>query len=295
MRIGRPPVPASPIALLALVGCGYSWEVDPWLVDECAYELDFYLDEDGDGWGAGEGEAACEAPDQGYVTNGLDCDDDMPSVTGAGDACPAALTPDDATYVGARYGSLEFLAIGGGATPFQSALEADSACASWGGSYDGALATFGEAAAYDAVRVALGSLGDDPVALFVGLRWEGTWTEGHVVGGEWVPGSWDGAWVWTDGSSSLIGNQMPWCGGSAPTPNDLAPGYHPEDLPDQTEVLDALRLALVHAGGAWCLGSPLEAGDEGPYLPQEAHVLCARSAIPVPADPRTVDDAPPAD
>jgi 1,4-alpha-glucan branching enzyme len=51
----------------------------------CCTPINYYLDNDGDGFGAGAGTMACSPPDENYVANNLDCNDSNDAANPEGD------------------------------------------------------------------------------------------------------------------------------------------------------------------------------------------------------------------
>ena len=241
----------------------------------------WYLDEDGDGWGAPEGDGLlAEAGEGSYTaTNAMDCDDDDARVTAKlGSVCPSAMALEYLPHV---YADGEYLASLG-TTDVSLATAAANLCASgWGGGAD--LATFDSNDERNSLTDALDAALDpeEAFAAFVGLIWSGEISEGE--------------WMWSDGSTYAL-DQPAFCGDSEPTAGDLLPqceaapdncdgdenGDKDGVVNDADDAVAVLRLSLVRAGEDWCFGSPAFglAGEQSDpaYTATRAHFVCERPA-----------------
>lgn len=283
-----------PSLLVVLASCGSSWQIRKGdeLVVGCA-EKAFYPDADGDGWGDANAEpvASCTPPGDGFTaSNGRDCDDGNPAITGrVGAVCPDALLTSSAPidYEGVIYDQSEFVFVFGVDTPTARYAMAESSCQDWSGMDEiesewvprGGLATFNSQAELQEVQDRVEEV-TTHWAGFIGIHWEG--------------GLQNGDWSWTDDSSDALINAIPWCGGQKPLPEDFFPNLNPADpehAPGIEKELEHIRLALVlQEGGSWCLGLPVDAlpadlddslEDAGPWpllTHTEAHFICERLA-----------------
>lgn len=250
----------SVVGAALLVACGGASDVT--LEPPC--DGAFYEDADGDGWGARDGAAECEA-DAGRsitATNNRDCDDGDPHVRGqVGAACPADLAAD---WVGVVYQDRELVAIGG--DPMTSGAN-QVGCELWAGPDGGALAQLDEGGLAYEVQTAIEATGASAWAAHVGASWDGS---AEV-----------GSWQWEAGPVKPLEPPWAWCGLEEPVPFDFMPHMDPTQ-PDHVAAVDAvvpdLRLAAVLDGGAWCLGVPTDTTSE-----LEAMAICERSA-PDPLD-----------
>ena len=286
-----------PIPLLfVLVGCGSNWNIAPGdeLVIDCLDERLYFLDVDQDGWGdpATIGVLQCEPDGDVTATNQRDCDDGDPSITGrVGAICPAELVSSDGdVQVGATVaGEGEFVWVFGG-TPTRTYQESLDACQKWAqhpfplndnGQFG--LATFDPSTnSLNEVQQAIvqglvDAGGDDTFASWIGVSWSGDLETG--------------AWSWEDDSSDGLIEDIGFCAGDAPRPEDFFPNLNIDDQ-DHKEIisqeLERLRLALVlNDAGDWCLGLPSDAGADAGYELTRAHMLCERP----PADPGEYEPA----
>lgn len=243
-------------------GCGASWgvrDVDLGVVD-CRLKP-WFADADADGWGEpGEPVWSCEAEADSAFTarNDRDCDDADAQVTARlGDGCPVELLPGLEGGISGWVGAEVELIATFGAAPLTSGLQAEAACAHWGGE----LAT----PANPTELAALQALVDTAVP-------EGDWAGFLGV-------AWDGeVWAWTD--SGLPFEAIGLCDGDLPVVTDL-----------EGEVWESQplgRLALVRAGGGWCLGAPGFAPDLlAPGEVDAGWLVCERPK-PVPEDYKIV-------
>lgn len=278
-----------------LAGCGSSWTIrkDAELVVGCELS-NFYPDADEDGWGDGTApaEELCEADrSQGLTaSNGRDCDEGDPDITGlVGALCPANLITVDPSdpaiqYAGVLFDESEFVFVFGDATETQRYTVGDAACEGWAGSDQvedawvarGQLATFGSEAELDAVTTRLEDVvGGGPYAGFIGIEWDGA----AVDSGNW-------SWVDEESNDALIEQALDWCAGGAPSPLDFFPNLNPENpdhIPAINQELERVRIALVlDDSGQWCLGLPSDAvPDDDPmadaYTNTEGHFVCKRA------------------
>ncbi len=250
-------------------GCGFYWDLRQPIETGCADLSSYFLDEDGDGWGAaGTDILLCGGnAESGHTArNGLDCDDSVADVTGRiGSICPSSLVTGGASYDAVVYGASEFVAVTG-ETALVWSTEAEVACGPWG--WGGSLATFDGADDLAAVQNALDA--QDIYAGFVDLRWDTTTS----------------TWGWADGSG-LDPNAVGWCLGSTPDPFTFDPYLDPKADDFEAQVAQ-LRVALVRREQGWCFGEPrqaipvgldtAEASDYPPYGTKEGHFVCERAA-----------------
>ena len=262
------------VGLWVSTGCGDDSDLPEPIDVGCSNMASYYLDSDGDDWGEpGSDILLCRADHEtGYTaSNGLDCDDDDPSVTGqAGSVCPDQMVPGGVDYAAVVHGSTEFVAVHSD-TAVISAAAAAATCGPWG--WGGHLATFDSQADLDAVQGVLEDL--EVYSGFVDIEWDVTAQE----------------WVWSDGSA-LDPSSVGWCSGSPPLPEDFDPHLDPQQLDYEERVAD-IRLAVVKNDWGWCFGEPRDAlpfgldtgevTDYPPYTPMLAHFICERDA-PNPAD-----------
>ncbi len=261
------------LALVLMAGCGASWTLreGDTLPIGCMSTW-MYLDADADGWGDPDvpPQLLCAADQAAGLTatNGRDCDDSDPNVTGlVGQVCPAAFVAASAGTVEAGGVVLESVELawvhGPVGAPWVDPVVAESTCAAWG---PGAtLASFDDAShlvpVQDRVDIAIGTR---TFAAWVGVLWQGDLD--------------DGAWVTADGvGDTLLGAELAWCEGE-PGPADFWPDLRVEDPEGEAVMNDGLtdvRLALVApAAGGWCLGWPDVAGE--PFLRDRASLVCER-------------------
>ncbi len=280
---------------LILAGCGSSWTIrkDSELAVGCVLS-NFYLDSDEDGWGDGSEppEQACEAirEENRTASNGRDCDEGDPDITGlVGALCPANLItvqPTDTAiqYAGVLFDESEFVFVFGQSTQTQRYTVGDIACEGWAGADPvdetwiarGQLATFGSEAELDAVKSRIeDAVGDSVYAGFIGIEWEGS----SVDSGSW-------SWVDEESSDTLIEQAMDWCGGVAPSPLDFFPNLNPDNpdhAPAINQEMQRVRIAMIlEDNGQWCLGVPSDAvmeGDamDGLYTHTLGHFVCKRT------------------
>ena len=262
------------VALWVSTGCGYYWALQEPIDTGCANLASYYLDSDGDNWGEpGSGVMLCRGNQESGHTasNGRDCDDDDPSVTGqTGSICPDLLVSGGADYAAVVYGSTEFVAVHSN-TMLQGAEAAAQSCGPWG--WGGRLATFDSQADLNAVEGVL-----DDLEVYSGF-----------VDVEWDIDAQD--WVWSDGST-LDMSSVGWCFGIRPAPEDFN-AYLDPDEKDYEELVSAIRLSLVKRDQGWCFGEPREAlppgldtgelADYPSYTSVMGHFICERDA-PNPAD-----------
>lgn len=282
-------------SLVLLAGCGSYWDLRKGeeLPIGCASRLNYFPDEDGDGWGAQDSppEEACaqDAP-SGKASNALDCDDADAGLTGrAGAICPSQMASQyggSPCVVGTQQGDSELVATcldGSPTVPFGQAIQDCTLWAGWETPEAVAAGTVGHrglAALEDDIEFGRVTtwLRDNLVpntggfAVWIDLQWDGT-----VDSGQWVFRAADG--------STINPTWIVPCGGADPMPGDLWPDLlvgGPTDTGAaavggrQTveDELDKVRLALIWDGAGWCRGIPEEAGGE--YGPRSAHVLCER-------------------
>jgi hypothetical protein len=276
-----------------VAGCGSNWNIgqSDQLIVDCLTERRYFQDADADGWGdpAQIGKIACGPEGTLTATNQRDCDDGNASITGrVGALCPDELVAGDDADVqfgAAVAGEGEFVWVFG-TTPLRSYQEASDACAMWAEhpyplneNTQFGLATFdpSTSAFVDVQQQVLESLVDNSgggsFAAWVGVWWEGDLDTGR--------------WSWEDNSNDSLIDDIGFCEGVSPRPEDFFPNMYIDD-PEHREVileeLERLRLALVLTdAGGWCLGLPDAANsvDAGAYGIAEAHMLCERP----PADP----------
>lgn len=282
--------------ILVLAGCGSSWDLregaeGPPL--ECESLLNYYLDEDGDGWGSPGTEAdpavpvpLC-APDDGSgltATNAMDCDDTDPDIGPDAGACPATVGDNDAdaARIGLVRGNSEYLlfvATGSAldrGTVEETAAEAEAWCASWAGEAtesapegDRGLVVLtdpaevnevvlaeeaGEESVFNQAFAAIGG-GDTGCA-------DGT-EQGCVaffVGMSWqgtLPSSCDDPTF--DGEwvwdDGLEQDRIPYCDNVEPTPQDFMVGTQLCGMDNRDDIVADLRIALVRRDSGWCLGA----------------------------------------
>lgn len=298
-----------------LASCGSSWDIrkGDTLPIGCDVSY-FYADGDGDGWGDPDSEPQelCQADvEQGLTaSNGRDCDDANPSITGiVGTVCPAYMLSVDGGVLphdGLIFDEAEFAYLYGADAPVVRHQSAIEACQAWGaedaeGSTNlGTLATFVSQAevaeAQSAIEVSIAG-GSGVHATFIGIGWDGPSADPD-----------DGQWAWVDNAAdggqandTLITQAFSWCGGVAPIPGDFFPLLNtsdPNHVPAINAQLDLLRLAMVlDESGNWCLGLPWQAipsqildeieqgtadfndpvvADVSRYSTSDAHILCKR-------------------
>jgi len=262
--------------LIGTTGCGYYWALQEPIETGCASLSSYYLDVDGDNWGAsGSGVMLCRAnPETGHTAqNGWDCDDDDPAVSGQITAvCPDMLVSGGAEYRAVVYGSTEFVAVYGD-TAVVTATVGQSSCGPYG--WGGKLASFDSQADLTAVKDALTD--DELYAGFIDVGWDRV-TE---------------AWVWGDGSTMDL-DSVGWCGGVVPTLADYDEYLDPDSKTYNADV-DAIRISLVKdfQYHDWCLGEPRDAlppivdtgmASEYPFYSSTAgHFVCERE-VPDPDD-----------
>lgn len=261
-----------------LSGCGSYWDLreGEQLAVGCAERLNYYIDEDGDGWGRPDSAPtpACGPDAEAKLTasNAKDCDELDRLVTGkTGAICPADIAGGSEQVAGQIVGQSEFVATYG-TSPVLHYAQAVSDCTMWAGgptpeTPEGAhygLARLETANEYNAVIDWLSTLGDAPMSVWVDLVWSGDLESGQ--------------WQWSDGTDPTY---VPPCGGVEPSPADLYPNLV-LGLPEADATLEShlptMRLALVRDGEDWCRGVPdvFDADGAGPYAPREAHLVCER-------------------
>lgn len=316
--------------ILVLAGCGSSWDLregaeGPPL--ECESLLNYYIDDDGDGWGdPGTAEDPADPmplcqPDETLkrtATNAMDCDDTNDKIGPDAGACPDSVGDDDVDVarVGLVRGTSEYLFFLATGLPIdrgqveETAAESEDWCASWAGEAtpDAPEGDRGLAVLTDAAEVAdvleeldnealtlledgtANCSGDetDCVAFFVGMRWEGT------LPSDCDDPSFDGGWVWDDGQGPT--GDIPFCDNIEPTPQDFMVGTQLCGMNNRDDIVADLRVALVRRDQGWCLGpAPFMPGlgnlEEGIPLgnhPDSAFFACERPVF----DPANYVDVP---
>jgi len=254
--------------LFVVAGCGSYWDLraDESLAVDCESKLNYYIDEDGDGWGdpTSSPEPLC-APDPSRkrtASNNRDCDDDAESpeegakVTARIGACPADIAAD---HEGLVRGDSEYMALLDdyryGVGPVR--------CERWSGGV--ALPDQEEADQGLALLKDNGELTDVLDAL------DGAGISGPLFLGVVYNGS---GWEWEDGTP--LGGALGFCGNREPEPLEFYPNLV-DGIGDQESIetlYDQARLALINDGG-WCLGIP---GDDDVDDDSRAYasLLCER-------------------
>lgn len=244
------------IALAGLAACGTSWEVRDGQIGpgECRLKP-WFLDADADGWGDDvEPVWACEAVAEDSFTarNNLDCDDASDQLTARLDAaCPVDVLPG-ADDILAWSGAEAEMFLTFGASPQVSALQAEAACAHWGGALATPATPQELAVVQDRIDTELP--GTEPWVGFVGVGWA------------------EGEWAWLDAGVPF--ESIGLCGGELPvtTYDPLHPDPELAGQPWPEQPIP--RLALVRSDAGWCLGEP--AADS-------AWIVCERET-PNPSD-----------
>ncbi len=265
-------------SVVVVAGCGSYWDLRKGeeLPIGCSTLLNYYIDEDGDGWGApGDSPTPLCVPDEGQkltATNDLDCDDFDGTITGkVGAVCPQNMDPDGTPdFAGLLRGDSEFVVVYDETLPARFTIAEDH-CRSWSGALTGPLASdahrglavLENQAEFNDVVDWLEGIVTAPYAAFVGTLWNGDSSSGD--------------WEWQDGSVDF--NFIGFCGGAQPTVTDFYPLLIPSDSAGR-EALDShapeVRLALVYDGVDWCLGLPSDAVLPDAYDEQTGHYLCER-------------------
>lgn len=256
-----------------LTGCGSYWDLrEGQKLAISGKRLNYYIDEDGDGWGRPDSAPTpLDAPDpskQLTASNALDCDEQDRLVTGrTGALCPTEIGGGSPEVSGQVVGQSEFVATWG-SSPTLHFSEGGFQCEAWAGgptpdvpeTAHYGLASLETANEYNSVVDWLAGLTTGPMSFWVDLVWNGDLEAGQ--------------WEWPDGT---VPTYVPACGGVEPHPADLYPDLV-LGLPEADETLAAhlphMRLALVYDGTEWCRGVPEAKG--GPYGPRDAHVVCER-------------------
>ena len=292
--------------MLIVAGCGSNWDLrkgaqGPPL--QCESLLNYYVDEDGDGWGErGDGEdpqpqPLCAPKGTLSATNAMDCDDNDADIGAKVGNCPSEIADGDPeAVVGFVRGESEYLF----ALPDNEEVrhtDAAMKCTSWAGQPtadappgDRGLAVLTDFAevqdVFNTLDAALEELGvSGTPALFVGMRWD------EPTGG----------WVWDDADRTPPTGDIGFCNNQEPDLMAFAPYLNENDLRDnQPAAFDLLvetsRLALVRNGNSWCLGVPpydltAPGGVSPENSPEYANYMCERPA-PDPAGYRDVPESP---
>ena len=250
--------------LLVVAGCGSYWDLRKGesLAVDCESKLNYYVDDDGDGWGeAGTDPQALCSPDPGKkltASNDRDCDDSLAGITARIGACPVDVTAGD--FVGTVRGDSEYLALDDSYRYSQGPAR----CERWSGS----VALPDEDTEADRGLTMLKDNGEltDLLDLLDENGFAGPMFIGVVYNGA--------GWEWEDGTA--LGGAIAFCGNQAPDPLEFYPNLV-QGIGDTASVdtlYDQARLALINDGG-WCLGIPGDAAatdDSRAY----AGLICER-------------------